>query len=73
MSTLMVIHEKQLVEMPERGSIEFPRRVLERYSLLEWLEFEKAFTERAFALGLEINIEEVPFTGRVVFRWRKPQ
>lgn len=70
MSRLMVLNGRQLEELPSGGEIVFPRRLLERYSLVEWLEFEKAFRERATELGLDVEVSDEHFSGRVKVRWR---
>ena len=70
MSRLMVLNGRQLEELPSGGEIVFPRRLLSRYSLIEWLEFEKAFTERANELGLDVEVTDEHFSGRVKVRWR---
>lgn len=66
---LMAIYSKELVESPSSGRIVFPRALLVRYSLVEWLEFEKAFMERAIELGLDVLTESSP-SGRMVISWR---
>ena len=69
-SALMLANQRHLEELPTGGELFISRRVAERYSLIEWLEFEKLFIERAKELGLEVVIVADPFSYRTLIRWR---
>lgn len=67
---LMLLNQRHLEELPTGGELFISRRVAERYSLIEWFEFEKLFMERAKELGLEVIIEADPYSYRTRIRWR---
>lgn len=60
-----------LEENRDAGSLVFPRSVFERYTLIEWLEFEKLFLARARELGYAVEVEVNPFSYRTYIRWRR--
>ena len=67
---LMLANQRHLEELPKGGELFISRRVAERYSLIEWIEFEKLFIEKAKALGLEVVIVSDPSSYRTLIRWR---
>lgn len=64
-------HKHLLEENRDEGSLGIPRSVFERYTLIEWLEFEKLFLTRAQELGYGVEIEVNPFSYRTYIRWRR--
>ena len=64
-------HKHLLEENRDEGSLGIPRSVFERYTLIEWLEFEKLFLTRAQELGYDVEIEVNPFSYRTYIRWRR--
>lgn len=64
-------HKHLLEENRDEGSLRIPRSVFERYTLIEWLEFEKLFLTRAQELGYDVEIEVNPFSYRTYIRWRR--
>lgn len=67
---LMAANEHYLKELPKGGQVTFRRSVLVTYSMLEWLEFEKAFRDRAYELGLDLLVEDHLASGSVRISWR---
>ena len=67
---LMLSNQRHLEELPTGGELFISLRVAKRYSLIEWIEFEKLFMERAKELGLEVSIEADPYSYRTRIRWR---
>lgn len=58
-----------LEENRDKGSLGISRSVAERYTLIEWLEFEKLFLARARELGYDVEVEVDPFSYRTYIRW----
>ena len=67
---LLLLTQWHLEELPTGGEVFISRRITERYSLIEWFEFEKLFMERAKELGLEVSIEADLYSYRTRIRWR---
>lgn len=70
---LMLEYQHHLERTENWGYFYVSRHIAERYSLIEWLEFEKLFIKRATELGYVVIIESDPASYRTKISWERPR
>ena len=71
-SRLMAINGKELRENPNGGRLVIPDRIARRYSMIEWLEFERDMLTVAKSMGLDFTCDYEIEHRRTTFTWRVP-
>lgn len=68
-SRLMAINEKELRENPKGGSLAIPDNIAVRYSLVEWLEFERDMRLLAASMNLKFTVNYDARRRQTTFSW----